>query len=96
MACAMPSPDQIAKFKKDYQEQLDEWLAPKTNQTATCLESLIEQLDQCKHAPYDQMVQYSFQGIGDLGSKQRCIDIDAETAYAVVSLNVSTTPVFIR
>ena len=56
MACAMPSPDQIAKFKKDYQEQLDEWLAPKTNQTATCLESLIEQLDQCKHAPYDQMV----------------------------------------
>ena len=42
------------------------------------------------------MMQYSFHAIGDLGSQKRCVDIDSESAYAVVSLNVSTTPVFIR
>ena len=43
-----------------------------------------------------QMMQYSFHGLGDLGDKQRCEGLDVESAYAVISLNVSTTPVFIR
>jgi len=42
------------------------------------------------------MMQYSFHALGDLGSKERCEQIDVESAYSVVSLNVSTTPVFIR
>lgn len=52
----MPSPEQIAAFKADYKVQLDTWLDTKTNQTASCLEALIEQLDQCRHSPYNQMM----------------------------------------
>lgn len=40
-------------------------------------------------------MQYSFHGIADLGSKRGCQSLD-NTDYVVVSLNVSTTPVFIR
>ena len=53
MASAMPTPEQIAQFKADYKVQLDQWLDTKTNQTANCLESLIVQLDKCRHSPYD-------------------------------------------
>ena len=42
------------------------------------------------------MMQYSLHAIGDLGSMERCEQIEVESAYAVLSLNVSTTPVFIR
>ena len=42
------------------------------------------------------MMQYSFHGIGDLGSQSQCEEINVESAYSVLSLNVSTTPVFIR
>ena len=53
-------------------------------------------MDQCRQAPYNQMMQYSFHGISDLGSKSHCEQLDVESAYAVVSLNISTTPVFLR
>ena len=48
---AMPSPEKIAKFKKEYQERLDTWLDTK-NGTRTCIEGLIRQLDRCRHEPY--------------------------------------------
>ena len=31
MVSGMPSPEDIAKFKADYQVKLDAWLEPKTN-----------------------------------------------------------------
>lgn len=34
--------------------------------------------------------------IGDLGSKKSCDELDVDSSYVVLSLNVSTTPVFIR
>lgn len=40
-------------------------------------------------------MQYSLHGIADLGSMQGCLALD-DTSYVVASLNVSTTPVFIR
>jgi len=42
------------------------------------------------------MMQYSFHGLGDLGSQSQCEAIDLSSSYSVLSLNVSTTPVFIR
>ena len=47
-----PTDAQIAKFKANYQEKLDTWLGSKTNETASCLNALITQLDQCHHTPY--------------------------------------------
>ena len=40
-AQAKPSPEQIAKFQETYDARLDAWLATKTNETATCIDGLI-------------------------------------------------------
>lgn len=53
---AKPSPEQIAKFKDVFNERLDKWLSTKTNETATCLDGLVNQINQCRHAPYSQMI----------------------------------------
>ena len=93
---AYPSPERIAKFNKTYQASLNKWLAPKNETSQECLRQLLTQLNECRTEPYMQMMQYSFHGLGDMGDYHRCQDLDAYSAYAVISLNVSTTPVFIR
>ena len=65
---AKPSDAQIAAFKQEYNKRLDAYLATKSNSTATCIDGLITQMNMCKTAPYNRMVQYSLHGIGDLGS----------------------------
>ena len=65
------------------------------NDTQVCVEDLLVQQDDCEQGVMHQRMLNSFHGLADLGSESECEALD-NSSYVVMSLNVSTTPVFIR
>lgn len=82
-------------FQARYDQAVSDYVAPMNAQSQECVTDLIEQQNQCEQGQFYQRMQNSLHGIADLGSMSGCLSLD-NTNYVVVSLNVSTTPVFIR
>ena len=95
MTTGKPSPEMYAAWEKKVDLAMNEWLDPKPSETQSCLEGIVTQINECRTEPYNYMIDYSVHGLSDLGSQEGCLNM-TDTSYIVMSLNVSTTPVFFR
>ena len=109
VARSKPSPQQVAEFEQLYALRMQQWLVNKTEDQQLCFKGLASLVGQCRTGPWGQMMQYSAHGFNDLGNQELCDQLTPTTGsnstfgydftnatYVVMSLNVSTAPVFFR